>query len=176
MPAANCGNYGLRPTSHRVPLVGLAAPQMGSEQIWPVVGPQSTTLEGIKLFMKTVLAAKPWMNDPGLVPLPWRADENHLMKKGLRKLKVGVLWSDEVVKPQPSTLRALREVVGKLQGITGIEVVDWKPWKHDYAHEIIVCSCLLTTLTTVRPNEDATDWSAVEALPPGRRKRVRSSH
>ncbi|MCJ1389035.1 hypothetical protein MMC18_001889 [Xylographa bjoerkii] len=137
VPAANCGNYGLRPTSHRIPLVGLAAPQMGSEQIWPVIGPQSTTLEGIKLFMSTVLAAKPWMNDPSLVPLSWKANEGSLARKGLQRIKIGVIWSDKVVKPQSSILRALEEMVAKLRDVPEIEVVDWKPWKHDYAHKIV---------------------------------------
>ena len=138
MPAANCGNYGLRPTAHRLPLLGLAAPNVGSEQIWPVVGPQSTSLDGIKLFMKTVLADKPWINDSGLVPLLWRDDENYLQRDGVTKLKIGVLWSDEVVRPLPPVTRALKEVVERLRGVPGIEVVDWKPWKHDYAWEILV--------------------------------------
>jgi len=34
-------------------------------------------------------------------------------------------------------LRALRKVVATLREVPAIEIVDWKPWKHDYAHEII---------------------------------------
>ncbi|MCJ1479223.1 hypothetical protein MMC13_007908 [Lambiella insularis] len=135
VPAGNCGNYGFRPTSHRLPLLGLGAPQMGSEQIWPVVGPQSSTLEGIKLFMKTVISSKPWINDPSLVPLPWRTNQTHL--RGAQKLKIEIIWSNGVVKPQPPVQRALKEVVEKLRGVPEVELVDWKPWKHDYAWQIL---------------------------------------
>jgi Asp-tRNA(Asn)/Glu-tRNA(Gln) amidotransferase A subunit family amidase len=34
-------------------------------------------------------------------------------------------------------MRALREVVEKLRSVPGVEVVDWKPYKHDHAWEII---------------------------------------
>jgi amidase len=112
---------------------------MGNEGIWPVVGPQSSTLEGVKLFMKTVLASKPWVDDPMLVPLPWRDSESYITgPEGHKKLKVGVIWDDGVVKPQPPVLRALKEVVEKLRKIDGVEVVDWEPYRHDYAWELIV--------------------------------------
>ena len=58
-PAANCGVYGLRPTSHRLPFDGLAATMLGQEHIVPVIGPLSTSLAGLKLFMKTLIAAQP---------------------------------------------------------------------------------------------------------------------
>lgn len=136
-PAANCGVYGLRPTSYRLPLGGFMATMMGSEQIVPVSGPFSTTLEGVKLFMKTVIAAKPWLSAPSLVPFPWRDQYSHLEARNGKKLKVGVLWDDEVVRPHPPVRRALREVVEKLRAIDTIEVVDWKPLRHSEAWDII---------------------------------------
>ena len=111
---------------------------MGCEGIWPVIGPQSPTLDGIKLFMRAVLGSKPWKSDLSLLPLPWRDNEHHLGQEGAKKLKVGILWSDEVVKPQPPITRALKEVAEKLRGVPGIELVDWKPWKHEYAWELAV--------------------------------------
>lgn len=136
-PAANCGVYGLRPTSYRLPLAGFTATMMGSEQIMPVCGPFSTTLEGVKLFMKTVLATKPWLSDPSLVPFPWRDQQSHLETRNGKKLKVGVMWSDEVVLPHPPVRRALREIVEKLRATDNIEVVDWKPLRHAEAWEIV---------------------------------------
>ncbi|TKA61195.1 hypothetical protein B0A49_10935 [Cryomyces minteri] len=47
------------------------------------------------------------------------------------------MWDDGVVKPHPPVLRALREVVGKLHGVKGVEMVDWKPYKHDLGWEIV---------------------------------------
>ena len=73
-PAANQGLFGLRPTSYRLPLDGFAATMTGQEQIVPVIGPLSTSLEGIKIFMKTLINQKPWLYEPSLVPMPWRQD------------------------------------------------------------------------------------------------------
>ncbi|KAL8827837.1 MAG: hypothetical protein Q9170_006856 [Blastenia crenularia] len=136
-PSANCGLYGFRPTSFRVPIDGCTATMLSQEAIIAVIGPLSTSLEGIKLFMKTVITAKPWIMEPSCLPIPWRDQENHLPVSQGKKLRIAVLWSDEVVKPHPPVQRALKEVVNSLQGIPEIEVTTWKPYKHDEAWEII---------------------------------------
>ncbi|KAK4694244.1 amidase, partial [Lecanoromycetidae sp. Uapishka_2] len=137
-PAANCGLYGLRPSSYRIPVEGWAATMAGEEQVVPVLGPLSTSLEGVKMFMKTVIVAKPWLTEPSLIPIPWRDQESHVFSvSGMEKLKVGVLWHDKVVRPHPPVLRALQEVVDKLKCVDDIEVVDWKPYKHELGWEII---------------------------------------
>lgn len=51
--------------------------------------------------MKTVLDARPHIEDPALVPIPWRDDVLYLTRDGKRRLKVGVMWDDGVVKPHP---------------------------------------------------------------------------
>jgi Asp-tRNA(Asn)/Glu-tRNA(Gln) amidotransferase A subunit family amidase len=135
-PAANNGVYGLRPTTYRLPMNGLSAANDGEEQIVPVIGPMSTSLEGIKLFMRTIIAGKVWKQDPSLVPIPWRENETFIGDR----LKVAVLWNDGVVKAHPPVLRALNEVVEKLKAHSDVDVVDWKPYKHDKAWEIIVRS------------------------------------
>ena len=105
---------------------------LSQEQIVAVLGPLSTSLEGIKLFMKTVIAAKPWLTEPSLLPLPW-ADQKYFHTG----IKVAVMSHDGVVQPHPPVTRALNQVVGRLSGVPGVEVVDWKPYKHDEAWEII---------------------------------------
>ena len=135
-PAANCGIYSLRPTSYRLPIGGWHATMMGEEQIVPVIGPMSTSIEGLKLIMSTVIAAKPWLIEPSLVPFPWRYQEP-LLELNRKKLKIGVIWDDETVKPHPPILRALHEVVDKLRSSGNFEIVDWKPYKHNEAWEII---------------------------------------
>jgi amidase len=139
-PAANNGVYGLRPTSYRLPIEGFISTMLGQEHIVPVVGPLSTSLGGVKLFMKTLIDARPWVREPSLVPMPWRT-ESQLADlpggKGAKKLKIGVLYDDGVVKPHPPVLRALHTVVEKLRGVEGIEIVEWEPYKHDYAWTII---------------------------------------
>ena len=109
----------------------------GQEQIVPVLGPLSTSLEGVKLFMKTVIGGKPWLKEPSLVPIPWRDQESYFATDSRKRLKVGVMWDDGVVKPHPPVLRAIQEVVNKLKEIQSVEIVEWKPCKHDEAWSII---------------------------------------
>ena len=139
-PAANNGVYGLRPTSFRLPVDGWSGTMAGAEAIIPVIGPLSTSLEGIKIFMKVLLDAKPWLREPSLLPFGWREG----LQAGWlgwnsekKRLKVAVLWDDEVVKPHPPVTRALKEVAEKLRHEKEITIVDWKPYKHDLAWEII---------------------------------------
>ncbi|KAL8663508.1 MAG: hypothetical protein Q9202_003818 [Teloschistes flavicans] len=139
-PAANCGLYSLRPTSYRLPVHGWAGTMLGEEQVVPVTGPMSTSLTGVKLFMKTVLAGKPWMTEPSLLPIPWRDHDSHLMTtpQGHKKLKIAVLWHDGIVRPHPPITRALRSIVQKLQSFPDLfSIVDWDPYNHDEAWEII---------------------------------------
>jgi amidase len=114
---------------------------LGAEQIIPVIGPLSTTLEGCKLFMKTLIDQKPWLIEPSLVPIPWRLDPSKTLlnttEDGRKKLKVGIMWDDDVVHPHPPITRALREVAEKLKTIPDVSVVEWKPYKHDLAWQLI---------------------------------------
>jgi amidase len=128
----------MKPTSGRLPMEGLVATGEGEEQIVPTIGPLATSLEGCKLFIKTIIEAKPWYKEPSLLPFPWREEDFFKDKK----LKVAVLWDDGVVRPHPPVTRALKQLVSKLQGKLNIEIVEWKPYKHDLAWEIIVRSPL----------------------------------
>ncbi|OKL59567.1 hypothetical protein UA08_05111 [Talaromyces atroroseus] len=133
-PAANNGIYGLRPTSSRFPY-DKAAAGYGPMAIPCVAGPLSASRGGLRLIMKTVIDSKPWLTEPSLLPFPWRDDVSHFAPG--KKIKIGVLWDDGVVKPHPPVTRALNEVVNKLRDVPGVEIVDWKPYKHDYAWERI---------------------------------------
>ena len=55
-----------------------------------------------------------------------------------KKLKIAVMWVDGVVHPHPPVTRALRELVEKLKLVDVFEIVEWKPYKHDLAHELEV--------------------------------------
>ncbi|OQO08622.1 hypothetical protein B0A48_06492 [Cryoendolithus antarcticus] len=138
-PAANQGVFGLRPSSYRLPLDGFAATMIGEEHVVPVVGPLSTSLEGIKVFMKVLIDQKPWLHDPMLVPLPWKATGDLLRRDagGKRKLRIGVLRDDGMVRPHPPILRGIDSVVSKLSSHPDIEIIDFPPYDHDRAWRII---------------------------------------
>ena len=127
--------------------MGMAAAQLGSEQIMPVIGPQSLTLEGIKLFMRSVMSSRPWKSDPSLLPFEWREgawlngdrDTEEAPSTKETKLRVAVLWTDGVVEPLPPVRRALQTVVSRLKEVPGIEVEDWiPPIPHSEGMELLV--------------------------------------
>jgi amidase len=73
--------------------------------------------------MEALPTAKPWEIDPQVVPLPWRTD---LATPGAKRLKVGFVVDDGVVKVQPPIARAVRTVVDALKA-AGHEGTHAKP-------------------------------------------------
>lgn len=145
-PAANNGVFGLKPTSWRLPIVGNAAAMLGADHIPPCVGPLSTSLEGLKIFMKAVIEQRPWIHYPSFaLPMPWNDPQNNPnktllrvdSKTGHRKLRVGIMEDDGVVRPHPPILRGLRMVTSALASHPDIEVVPFKPYRHAEAWRII---------------------------------------
>lgn len=105
----------------------------GADPIAGVIGPMSTSLEGIKLFMKTIIQSEPWLIEPALIPLSW----NPPLVSSTQRLRIGVMWHDNMVTPHPPITRALKEVVSRLQTLSNVEIIDWKPHLHDEAWAII---------------------------------------
>lgn len=96
----------------------------------------STSLEGLEIMFRCLLSTKPWINDPAVVPIPWRQDTTDAMNQRLdskeemesRPLIFGILWSDGVVEPHPPVRRAFHIVVNAIRH-AGHTVVDWLPPK-----------------------------------------------
>ena len=78
----------------------------------PVAGPMARSLSSIEHFMQSLLDSNPWNIDPGCIPIPWRKE---LAAKPTGKLRLGIVYDDGVVKPQPPIARAMREVAEKLK-------------------------------------------------------------
>lgn len=114
------------------------APHLGSGYIHGVVGLLSISLQGVKLFRKTVLAYNSWVQEPDTNSVGLGDDGFKVSPGGDKKLKIGILWSDEIVKPHPPIQRALQEVAKKMMEVKNVEVVEWTPYKNDLAWEIIV--------------------------------------
>lgn len=130
-PAAFNGIYGMRTTVGRIPTADYFSCQLGSESILSVTGPLTRSLDLLELLMKTVIDAKPWLVDPSLTSIEWRPEPAQ------RKYRIGILLSDGIVTPQPPVARALSIVKEKLSVLPNVELVEFKPWKHDKAWEII---------------------------------------
>lgn len=71
------------------------------------------SLASIESFMEILLASQPWDIDPGCIPIPWRRELAAPPPPG-RKFKVGVVFDDGIVRPQPPVERAIRETAETL--------------------------------------------------------------
>lgn len=109
----------------------------GAEQILGVIGPLSSSIEGIKLFMQTLIGAQPWLIEPSLIPLPWRSSPAGF-GSSKKKIRVAVMSWDGIVQPHPPVQRALEEVAIRMLANELIEVVHWEATGSEEAWEILV--------------------------------------
>lgn len=63
--------------------------------------------------MDKLLSSSPWNYDPSAIPIPWRKDIAEPTPG--KKLKLGVVFDDGVVKPQPPIVRAMHKTVDALR-------------------------------------------------------------
>lgn len=125
VPSDLQGLYSICPTTGRVPWDCSFLHQ--HYLVPPVAGPMSTSLATSEYFMEALLASEPWNLDPASIPIPWRKDL--ATPPTDRKLKLGVVFDDGVVKPQPPIARAMRETVQALRD-AGHEVFEWDTTIH----------------------------------------------
>lgn len=137
-PAANNGVYALKPTSSRLPLGGFLATKMGQPHIAPTIGPMSTSLAGLDIFMKAVLDQRPANEDPSLCTKPWtKATRINEVQAQRSRLRIGIMMDDGVVMPHPPILRVLNEFCCKLRESSDFEILDFTPLNHQEAWKII---------------------------------------
>ncbi|KAJ5334883.1 Amidase [Penicillium brevicompactum] len=108
IPAALCGLYGLSPSPGRHPL------------------------ETIETYMEALPDARPWEVDQHVAPVPWR---NSLATPGARRLKIGFVIDDGVVKVQPPIARAMKETIEALKQ-AGHEVFEWDASSHTQGYDL----------------------------------------
>ncbi|KAI0736568.1 amidase signature domain-containing protein [Fomitopsis betulina] len=133
-PTAACGLYSLKPTAHRLPYGGMHGSCSGAEGVICTAGPLARSVRDVKLFMSIILSAQPWLEDPIVVQIPWR------MVEETKKLRVGYMLNDGNVHLQPPLRLALEKVVSTLKERgeeVGIELVEYKPWRHKEGLDIV---------------------------------------
>jgi amidase len=109
IPAAFCGIYGLRPSARRIPYRDACNTLLGQHEILSVAGPLSSSLNGLKIFMKAVLNSKPWLQDPYALRLPWNEDLYRLVEHGEgKKLCFGFVWDEGNYELSPPIKRGMK--------------------------------------------------------------------
>ncbi|THV06030.1 amidase [Dendrothele bispora CBS 962.96] len=131
VPAASCGIYTLKPTTGRLPSESYpdVAPVAGNDAILPTGGPIARSSRDMELFFATVYSTQPWTEDPRLTPLPWYYHTPKWTGSG-GKIRLGVMWHDGVVYPQPPIRRALKALVDALRKTDAFEISDYEPKMH----------------------------------------------
>ncbi|KAL7791413.1 amidase signature domain-containing protein [Trichoderma ceciliae] len=125
-PSGFCGVYGFKPTSYTLPmkdfLLGGAVAELN---ILISAGPMCASLRDMDLFMSVVLAPKPHLLDPRLIPIPWTGLNS--APKPL-PLKIGIMMNDGVIVPQPPVIRALKWAAEKLKASSRFSVKPFEPY------------------------------------------------
>lgn len=137
IPAGFNGLFGIRPSAGRMPYEGMANSMDGQNSVLSVVGPIATTAPALKLVFKAILSQSPWLYDPLVIELPWRAAQeqevHELASSG--KLTFGLLKNDGIVSPQPPVARAV-QIVADAMSKAGHKVLEWKPPSHQRGLDI----------------------------------------
>ncbi|KAK5454293.1 hypothetical protein LTS15_006293 [Exophiala xenobiotica] len=146
IPAAFCGTYSLKPTHNRLSYRNVANTNPGQLSYASSVGVMGTSLDGVKLLTSSLLATKPWLRDPDVVPLPWCADTelstlaraNPVTGAATSTnppLKVGIMFTDSFMTAHPPVIRGLH-ILKKALLNAGHKVIDWQPPSHLSHHDL----------------------------------------
>ncbi|CRG85245.1 amidase [Talaromyces islandicus] len=137
VPSAFNFLYGIRPSHGRMPYAKIANSMEGQETVHSVTGPLAHSAADIRLFLTSVLSQEPWKYDSKVIPLEWRPHEENIIKTKLASggLTLGFYNCDGVVLPHPPILRGMETVVSTLKA-NGHHIVEWTPYKHQYASDL----------------------------------------
>ncbi|KAE8377895.1 amidase signature domain-containing protein [Aspergillus bertholletiae] len=127
IPQSIVGLCGFKPTSSRLPYLGVPVSTEGQEHVPSSIGPMTRDLASIAYVTRSVANAKPWELDPKCTPLPWNEDTFQEIQD--RPMVVGLVLDDGVVRIHPPIERALRELSAKIQA-KGHEIVIWDTSDH----------------------------------------------
>lgn len=126
-PSGFCGIYGFKPTSYYLPMKDFLPGGFGAElNVLCASGPMCNTLRDMDLFVRTIKDAQPHIEDPRLIPIPWKGLANAPKTPAL---KVGIMMHDGMVVPQPPVTRALEWAISKLKAAPGIQVKPFVPFQ-----------------------------------------------
>jgi amidase len=176
-PSAFCGIYGFKPTSYTLPMTGmLASPFPAELNVLCSIGPMCRTLRDTELFTSVVLAAKPYLVDPRIVPIPWTGLKTIVPPK----LKIGIIENDGYIDPQPPVKRAIawaRQQLSDPKYADAFEVKAFTPYAAEEAWNKIrlmywpdgAQGPLQAIAATGEPVLPLSDWIWKDAAPLGMR-------
>uniref|UniRef100_A0A093VG61 Acetamidase n=1 Tax=Talaromyces marneffei PM1 TaxID=1077442 RepID=A0A093VG61_TALMA len=96
-----------------------------------VAGPMAMSLSTVEKYMEALPAARPWEIDHQVTPIPWQTE----LCTTTKRLRIGYVIDDGVVKVQPPVARAVEEVIQALRE-AGHEVFEWDASSHAHAYQL----------------------------------------
>ncbi|KAL1748247.1 amidase signature domain-containing protein [Schizophyllum fasciatum] len=127
-PAAATGLWTLKCTTGRLPSAGGMRSMPGADSIGATQGPMCRSLRDLRMWFQVVMSSRPWLKESSLVPIPWGTSATAIPLP--EKVRIGVMWHDGVVTPQPPIQRAIRELVRALREQGVFEIKDYAPYRH----------------------------------------------
>lgn len=107
----------------------------GQQHVPSSVGPMARSLRSLVHVTRLAIQAEPWTIDPQLPPLPWK--ENIFQHFSERKLVIGTLIDDGLVKVHPPVERIFRDLIVELKS-AGHEIVEWDSSLHAECIKVMV--------------------------------------
>jgi amidase len=137
-PCGFVGIYGFKPTADTLPTRDLIRGGMPAElNVLCSAGPMCTSLRDVDFFMRQILAQKPYIQDPRVVPIPWTGLTTKLDFSPPRRLRVGIMMNDGFIQPQPPVIRALREAKNRLQASQLCEVKPFTAYNTEEGYNLV---------------------------------------
>ena len=134
-PCGFSGIHGFKPTCYVLTMKEFLPAGFPAElNVLCSTGPMCRSLRDIEAFMKLMVGSKMYLEDPRVIPFPWTGLSTPLPD---RKLKVGIMWNDGAITPQPPILKALKWAKAKLEAGSEFEVKDYMPYKSAQAIKYI---------------------------------------
>ncbi|RFU32954.1 hypothetical protein B7463_g3365, partial [Scytalidium lignicola] len=122
MPASYNGIFSLKPSPGHLSMRDVANTAPGQQVMPTAVGIMGHSIATLRLVFKSLLSTKPWIQDPYVVPIPWRDPSSERDKRPA----FGFMRHDGNVHPHPPVSRALETIYRALQE-AGYELLDWNP-------------------------------------------------
>jgi amidase len=119
IPSLCCGTYGFKPSSNRVAYGRQVMPlNWGISAIAPSAGPLANDIDSLRIFMKAVIDARPFLHDSTVLDVPWR----EIDFSSRSKLRLGLLGEDLLFPLHPPVKETIDRVVKSLI-LQGHEIV-----------------------------------------------------
>ncbi|CAK1364094.1 unnamed protein product [Cercospora beticola] len=135
VPSGFTGIWGLKPTANTLPGRDMLHHGSPAElNVLATSGPMCHSLRDVDLFMREVLATKPYLLEPQVVPIPWTGLATSTDFSSSKPLKIGIMMNDGFIQPQPPVINALEEAKKRLEASPLFEVKPFTAYKTEEAY------------------------------------------